>query len=350
MYAEMKHRFSTQRLQFAPMQEADPAAVVEAIDDLRVSRFLANVPSSYTYADAVDFIESAAPEPGKGWSIYDETGLVGAVALAEGALGYWLRHSAWGKGYMTEAGDALVDQYFEDPANQVIAANYALENAASGNVLSKLGFEKHDVQDVYYPAKQRSFLSQTVRLTRDRWQSCRSFRLETDRLILRESRDADWQDLQRIAGNSTVAPMLGSVENPWPDTNVRSWLRKGQFRGRPGFRGIIQLKNGPVIGMVGMGKAPGPGPMTCAYFLDQDHWGKGIVTEAMGAFLTHFLDRFDLDEIEADHFLDNPASGRVLVKLGFEQYGQGIAKSAARVEAAPVTLYRLKRHDLKVTS
>ena len=51
--------------------------------------------------------------------------------------------------------------------------------------------------------------------------------------------------------------------------------------------------------------------------------------------------------IEADHFDDNPASGAVLRKLGFQELGKGIGKSQARLEPAPVTLYRLRLDDLK---
>ena len=85
----------------------------------------------------------------------------------------------------------------------------------------------------------------------------------------------------------------------------------------------------------------------CAYFIDPRHWGLGYASEAMGAFLDYFMRKFDLCQVEADHFDDNPASGAVLRKLGFQEIGKGAGKSQARLEPAPVTLYRLRLDDLK---
>ena len=102
-----------------------------------------------------------------------------------------------------------------------------------------------------------------------------------------------------------------------------------------------------MIGLIGLGKAPGPGLQTCAYFIDPAYWGQGYASEAMWGFLQAFGLRFDLDEIEAVYFDDNPASGAVLRKLGFKHCGTGMAKSQARLEPAAFTLYRLKLEELK---
>ena len=50
---------------------------------------------------------------------------------------------------------------------------------------------------------------------------------------------------------------------------------------------------------------------------------------------------------EADHFADNPVSGRVLHEQGFEKIGEGTGKSAARLEPAPNVLYRLTKQQFK---
>jgi len=50
---------------------------------------------------------------------------------------------------------------------------------------------------------------------------------------------------------------------------------------------------------------------------------------------------------EADHFEDNPVSGRVLRKQGLEKIGEGTGKSAARLEPAPIVLYRLTKQQFK---
>ena len=82
------------------------------------------------------------------------------------------------------------------------------------------------------------------------------------------------------------------------------------------------------------------------YAYDPAYWGNGYATEAQAALLRWAFDRFDLAETTADHFHDNPASGRVLEKLGFRKTREGVGQSRARAEPEPVVEYLLKREDL----
>ncbi|MFN7597978.1 MAG: GNAT family N-acetyltransferase, partial [Cereibacter sp.] len=90
-------------------------------------------------------------------------------------------------------------------------------------------------------------------------------------------------------------------------------------------------------GTIGIGPEARP---SCACFIDPAHAGQGYATEAMQALLADVIPRFALTGIEADHFADNPASGRVLLKLGFVKTGTGTGTSGARDGPAPTVLYR----------
>lgn len=57
-------------------------------------------------------------------------------------FGYWFKPSAWGQGYATEAGQALIEALRERGAKHLVAG-YFSHNAASARVLSKLGFERN---------------------------------------------------------------------------------------------------------------------------------------------------------------------------------------------------------------
>ena len=114
---------------------------------------------------------------------------------------------------------------------------------------------------------------------------------------------------------------------------------------------MVEIKNGPIIGGLGLGQVGGVGPVTLMYWLGRAYWGQGYATEAVRAFLAECYRRFEtLDEIEADHFTDNPASGRVLTKLGFSRIGTRTGRSAARLEPAPVILYRVSRNTFRAIS
>ena len=174
-----------------------------------------------------------------------------------------------------------------------------------------------------------------------------SFILTTVGLLIRELLLDDWQAMQRIGGHPSVAPTLATFTSPWVEVEVKTWSVHSLFRGRPGFRAAIVLSEFGVIGSLGLDKTPGPENQSCAYFIDPAYWGQEYATEAMWCFLKTFGPRFDLSEIGANHFEDNPTSGAVLRKLGFKKSGSGMAKSQARLEPAPVTLYRLKLEELK---
>ena len=77
------------------------------------------------------------------------------------------------------------------------------------------------------------------------------------------------------------------------------------------------------------------------YWIARAHWGKGFATEASRA-LIDIAKVLKLPRLEASHFLDNPASGRVLEKLGFVATGMSAARySCARGGEAMSRIYRL---------
>ena len=92
----------------------------------------------------------------------------------------------------------------------------------------------------------------------------------------------------------------------------------------------------------------GGDPLSLGYFLGRDDWGRGYMTEALSAFLPELFDRFPMNRIVADHFADNPASGRVLQKMGFEKTGEEMGISKARLEPAPLITYAVTRDTFKV--
>lgn len=163
--------------------------------------------------------------------------------------------------------------------------------------------------------------------------------LTTERLILRPLTQADAPDLSRIGGHSDVAPMLMAVTMPWPEAAVRVWIGT-QPEGDPSHQrfGICLKKNGTLIGTIRYGGSPEP---SVGYFIDANLHGQGYASEALCAVLEFARVRFDPPIIVADHFADNPASGRVLEKLGFERVGQGMGESAARATTAPIHIYQL---------
>ena len=335
------------RLWLRPLRPEDAPALVAGVGNYDVSRWLAVVPFPYGPEDARNFLASRMAEPRIAWAVCEgpDSPACGVISIRE-ELGYWFARHVWGKGYGVEAGDAVIDAAFCDPTRRAIRASHMLANTRSARVLDKLGFRATGEGRRRFRALGQDAPVRLMEMTRADWVARRRYRLRTARLALRELRDGDLPALRRIGGHPEVARQLLSVVSPWPEDAARRWLAHGRYRGRPGFRAGI-CRRGRLIGTLYMGAAPGGGPATCAWFLDPAHWGQGYVAEAAHAFLADTMDRFGIATLWADHFADNPASGRVMEKLGFVRTGTGTGTSAARLEPAPIVVYRLDRANLK---
>ena len=108
-----------------------------------------------------------------------------------------------------------------------------------------------------------------------------------------------------------------------------------------------------MIGTIGAGQPDYghvKGQSDIFYFFDLAEGGQGFASEAVQAFADAVFHRFAPASLGADVFDDNPASMRVLSKAGFVKTGEGVGTSAARVEPASVSVYRLANPNLKATT
>jgi RimJ/RimL family protein N-acetyltransferase len=99
-----------------------------------------------------------------------------------------------------------------------------------------------------------------------------------------------------------------------------------------------------LVGSCGLGRRPS-GAVEMGYWIARPFWGRGIATEACLALL-EIARTLGLPSLEGSHFMDNPASARVLEKLGFEPLGIVAPRmSCARGAEVPARLMRLRLQD-----
>ncbi|MGB3177912.1 MAG: GNAT family N-acetyltransferase [Albidovulum sp.] len=324
----------TARLTLRPPSPGDAAQIAAALSDWQVTRWLSAPPFPYGLADAHAFLSGAMAADTK---VIDCDGKLAGLIGIKPDLGYWLARGLWGRGLMLEAASAMVAAHFLDPEADALISGHFEGNMRSASVLRRLGFADDMPQRVYARPLGRDVTIQRMQLTRDDWIAANPLRIETHRLILKPfESDRDWQGLARIGGDARVAPMLMSALSPWLEPEVRRWIDTSHWRGHTGFRIGIFDKNNRIIGALGLGGTP-PSVM---YFLAPACWGQGYATEAMRGFLDWAVPYFALTGLNADHFTDNPASGRVLEKLGFTRSGTGLGRSAARPGPAPIVLWQ----------
>ena len=83
--------------------------------------------------------------------------------------GYCIGRAWWGKGYTTEALNAVVDYWFTRTDSTWLACCHAVENPASGAVMQKAGFA-YDHDDTYHKFDGTPVSCRTYLLTREAWQ------------------------------------------------------------------------------------------------------------------------------------------------------------------------------------
>ncbi|HET7716554.1 MAG TPA: GNAT family N-acetyltransferase [Bauldia sp.] len=167
----------TDRLVLRPVGEGDLDAIVDGINDFAVAGMLARVPYPYSRADAESFLGATREAAGRNIAlvIADESGVVGGLGLtgirSEREFGYWLRQTAWGKGYATEAGRGFLDFLFGELGLDIVRSGVFHDNPASLHVQNKLGFERIGTRMIRCLARGRDVEHIDTILTRERYQA-----------------------------------------------------------------------------------------------------------------------------------------------------------------------------------
>lgn len=141
--------------------------------------------------------------------------------------------------------------------------------------------------------------------------TCSMTRLHTERLVLRPFRGSDAHTFAQLAGEWGVASMTSDIPYPLSVEHARLWLKpaRGEVR-------FAVEHGGQLIGGAGFYRRAS-GSAELGFWFGAPWWGQGFATEATRAVVAHGFYRHKVPMFTSAHFLDNPASRNVLVKLGF---------------------------------
>lgn len=148
--------------------------------------------------------------------------------------------------------------------------------------------------------------------------------LETPRLLLRPFTLADASDVQRLAGAPEVAGTTLNMPHPYEDGVAEAWIggHAARFTSGGGVNYAVTLRaDGALMGSVSLIVTRRHRRAELGYWLGVPFWGRGYMTEAAGALVGHGFSLLDLHKIEATHMTRNPASGRVMDKIGMVREG-----------------------------
>ncbi|MEO1047758.1 MAG: GNAT family N-acetyltransferase [Pseudomonadota bacterium] len=167
----------------------------------------------------------------------------------------------------------------------------------------------------------------------------------SQRLLLRPVWPEDWQALLNGIADEGVVRNLARAPWPYRESDAQEFTALPVEPLFPRFL-ITRARDAALVGCIGIDRteAFAGGSENAAelgYWIARQHWGQGYATEA-GQAVLKIAKTLGYSRVLAMHFLDNPASGRVLEKLGFGSTGV-ISKrhSCARGEEVMAREYEL---------
>ena len=171
--------------------------------------------------------------------------------------------------------------------------------------------------------------------------------METSRIVLRPWQDSDAAVLYKWASDPDVGPRAGWA----PHKSVEESLEviRTVFKDATNTWAIELKETGEAIGAMGYGPScdcnlpAREGEPLAGYWVAKPYWNNGICTEALGLMIEHIRKTTDIKSLISGHFVDNPASGRVMEKCGFVPTGETVIDETQYQGAGrPIRVLRLQ--------
>lgn len=142
--------------------------------------------------------------------------------------------------------------------------------------------------------------------------------IETENLILRPYTLADSQMVAKLAGDIRVAETTLNIPHPYNEELAKEWISTHQYNwlNRKGISYAVILKSASqLVGTVSLVSILGE-KAELGYWVAHQFWGNGYCTEAALALVIKAFEDFSISVIIAEHLSSNPASGKVMMKIG----------------------------------
>jgi RimJ/RimL family protein N-acetyltransferase len=148
--------------------------------------------------------------------------------------------------------------------------------------------------------------------------------LTTERLTLRPFLPDDAFDIERLAGAREIADTTLTIPHPYPHGAAAEWIlthAPAWESGRAATFAVVETASGRLVGVASLMIKREHRRAELGYWIALDRWNQGYATESNQRLIDFGFEVLGLHRIEARHFLRNPASGRVMEKLGMQHEG-----------------------------
>lgn len=173
--------------------------------------------------------------------------------------------------------------------------------------------------------------------------------LETERLLLRKMRPKDARDMFAYASDPEVTRYVlwethGSIQD---SENFLRFANEGYERGDFRGWGLVLKATGAFVGTCGIEADyhPGHSRAELGYVLSREHWGRGLMPEAVRRMIRFCFDQMDLNRVEARCIAENTASARVMEKAGMTHEGTLREREYIKGAYRDMKMYSILRSD-----
>lgn len=149
--------------------------------------------------------------------------------------------------------------------------------------------------------------------------------MQTDRIILRPWQKSDAEALYKYASDKDVGVRAGWPPHKSVEESIEVIRTVFSI---PTIWAVVLKETGEPIGCMGympeydLNLPARKGEPLVGYWIGKPYWNKGICTEALQLMLDHIRRETSYKSLIASHYIDNPASGRVMEKCGFKATGE----------------------------
>lgn len=148
--------------------------------------------------------------------------------------------------------------------------------------------------------------------------------LYSDNLILRSFAIDDAKRVRELAGDYDIAKTTLHIPYPYPEDAAEAWIKRTHEAAEKGSLhafAVVRKFDSELLGAISLGIVPEHKRAELAYWMGKPYWGHGYTSEAASRLLKFGFEELDLNRIYAFAFSTNPASSRVMQKIGMTYEG-----------------------------
>lgn len=172
----------------------------------------------------------------------------------------------------------------------------------------------------------------------------------SNRLILDKISYSDIPKIIEYAGTKKIAETTLNIPHPYKEEDAIFWINSANngFKNQDQFTFGIRLKStSEFIGGIGLKINNRFNRAELGYWIAEPFWNKGYASEAVGTVLKFGFETVGLNKIYAFHLVENPASGKVMIKNRMIKEGELKDHTKKGETYRSLVQYRLTRSEFE---